>query len=196
MIFQQISGLVETDRFSLCSGPVERVAGGRIASYERLSIHAASRRGEARDGSPSGFTALHKAIKNGHLSIVKYLLDKGANVEAELNTSKERPIHLAVKSGVEDSDIIDRRLEIDKCPVNFYVTTKSDESDGEILVELLKQKPDVNACDKNNIFKSYELDRAVRNRRTFQNFQHSYQTYTKCFNSIEKTKFEKIHDLE
>ena len=60
-------------------------------------VKAAVIRGEDIDGrGPDGDTALHKACRNGHVDIVKYLLAKGANTKLKgiLNLS---PLEFACK---------------------------------------------------------------------------------------------------
>ena len=60
-------------------------------------VKAAVIRGEDIDGrGPDGDTALHKACRNGHVDIVKYLLDNGANTELK-ECSDWTPLQVACK---------------------------------------------------------------------------------------------------
>ena len=60
-------------------------------------VKAAVSGGEDIDGRGSdGDTALHKACQKGHVDIVKYLLDNGANTELT-NIFDRTPLQLACK---------------------------------------------------------------------------------------------------
>ena len=60
-------------------------------------VKAAVSRGEDIDGQcPEGETALHRACRKGHVDIVKYLLDNGANTELK-ECSDWTPLQVACK---------------------------------------------------------------------------------------------------
>lgn len=50
----------------------------------------------------NGYTALHAAAENGHLEVIRVLLDCGALADARLD-SGETPVDLAVMAGKEDA---------------------------------------------------------------------------------------------
>ncbi|KAI9916235.1 hypothetical protein PsorP6_017936 [Peronosclerospora sorghi] len=50
----------------------------------------------------TGYTALHYAVKHGHLTVVNSLLLNGANVDAICTERHSSPLHLAAKSGHGD----------------------------------------------------------------------------------------------
>jgi len=55
--------------------------------------------------------ALHVAVRNGHVDVVRLLVDAGADVEAQMTTASVSgltPLHLAVQSG--QMDVIDLLL--------------------------------------------------------------------------------------
>jgi ankyrin repeat protein len=48
----------------------------------------------------NGYTSLHLASRDGNAGVVRYLLSKGANIEATTcNMSEWRPLHLAAYNG-------------------------------------------------------------------------------------------------
>jgi ankyrin repeat protein len=48
------------------------------------------------------YTALHAAAENGHLDVIKLLLEHGARVEARLDNG-ETPLDLAIAAGKEEA---------------------------------------------------------------------------------------------
>ncbi|OUM61687.1 hypothetical protein PIROE2DRAFT_26240, partial [Piromyces sp. E2] len=44
---------------------------------------------------------LHAACKNGHIDVVKYLVEQGANIHQE-NYNYDTPLYIACKNGHED----------------------------------------------------------------------------------------------
>ena len=60
-------------------------------------VKAAVSCGEDIDGRGSDYdTALHKACRRGHVDIVKYLLDNGANTQLKVWRNRT-PLHVACK---------------------------------------------------------------------------------------------------
>jgi hypothetical protein len=60
-----------------------------------------SGRGHSRSGRVSNTTPLHMAIQGGHIDIVKYLLQQGANREAR-DKENRTPMHCAAQFGQLD----------------------------------------------------------------------------------------------
>lgn len=47
----------------------------------------------------SGYTALHYAVRAGYMEICRFLLSKGANVNATTRSGKATPLHRAATAG-------------------------------------------------------------------------------------------------
>ena len=101
-----------------------------------------------------GSTALHSAVKNGHVGKVASLLTANANIEAK-DKEKRTPLHYAARQGHVGiaSMVLARGADINslgKCgmtPLLFTVSKWSSES--EMVSVLLKHNADVQARDKN-----------------------------------------------
>ncbi|CAG9771848.1 unnamed protein product [Ceutorhynchus assimilis] len=47
----------------------------------------------------AGYTALHYAARNGHLSVCEYLVEKGADIDATTKSGLATALHRAVSAG-------------------------------------------------------------------------------------------------
>jgi ankyrin repeat protein len=103
----------------------------------------------------NGQIALHYAIKNNKLEIVRLLIKHGSNVNA-YNNDGYNSLHLAIRK--KNLDIVKLILEN-----NIYINAKTDKGDtalhmslnyqtNDITHLLLKNKADVNICDDSNYY--------------------------------------------
>lgn len=96
-------------------------------------------------------TALHVAVQNGHVELVKALLQWGANVNAE-DKKKETPLHIASREGqveivqlllVEDAIRVNQKNYYDTTPLNVALLNRNIE-----VARLLLNREDINATQE------------------------------------------------
>ena len=99
-------------------------------------------------------TLLHKAVRMGHLKIVQYLIDHGANVEAQTNGSMETPLHYAVKYSSEEmiEELLKNNIQINSLDRDHCTPLWLAVSNGkkEIVEVLIDAGADVNIQDNRN----------------------------------------------
>ncbi|RFU79741.1 ankyrin-3 [Trichoderma arundinaceum] len=106
-------------------------------------------------GRNSQDTALHIASKAGAVVIVNLLLKNGANIDAE-GQSKERPIHYAVRSHFNRSEVIqalmDGKANIDATDEDGATSLWKAAYGGQVqaVEELLKYSPNLDIPNNNN----------------------------------------------
>jgi len=76
------------------------------------------------------FTPLHNAVGEGHIEIVKLLINKGANVSA-ITTEGRTPLHMACYNG---------NKEIIECLINEGADINKQEKDGNTAVHILAER--------------------------------------------------------
>ena len=64
-----------------------------------LAVRGVDLHAHFKQGSYSGFTAIHVAAIHGHINVVKVLLGCGADMEEETASECRRPLHLAALTG-------------------------------------------------------------------------------------------------
>jgi ankyrin repeat protein len=82
-------------RFALASGTREIVAAAGAGDIARVQAELSRDPSLARSSNETGDTPLHHAARNGHLSVVRLLLDAGADPDP-VRGDGYRPIHLAL----------------------------------------------------------------------------------------------------
>ncbi len=95
---------------------------------------------KAKDGN--GRTPLHLAAQGRHLEVLRYLVDKGADLDA-LDKNGIAPLHILARSGQTEAVrlMIDKGADIDiKDPVKLTPLNMAAESGLEAMVELLIEK--------------------------------------------------------
>lgn len=111
---------------------------GRSEAVQTLLKYKADAESTALDG----FTALHFACQNGHLSVVKLLLDAKANINRCLNKSKKTPLHIACSK--EHDDIIEFLI---KKRANTELRTRQEQLACDLIAsETLRQKYDASVA--------------------------------------------------
>jgi ankyrin repeat protein len=82
-------------RFAIASGTQAIIAAAGRGDVAGVEAELARDLNLARTGNETGDTALHHAAKNGHLRVVRTLLDAGANADA-VRGDGYRPVHCAL----------------------------------------------------------------------------------------------------
>jgi hypothetical protein len=118
------------------------------------------------------FTPLHNAVGEGHVQIVKFLLSKGAKVDAVTESSRT-PLHLACYNG--SKEIIQLLLNFD---ANINIQDDEGNTPTHILAEfgwteslslLLEHKPDLSIKNKCGLVAS-ELAASIETQKLFASF--------------------------
>ncbi|XP_062575328.1 ankyrin repeat domain-containing protein 50-like [Saccostrea cucullata] len=94
--------------------------------------------------------ALHSAATSGHLAIVEYLVEHGADVNL-LSSSKENPLYFAAMKGHLHiiRYLLDHGADICGSIDTSSLCVASGEGYLEVVEELIKRGADVNLCDRN-----------------------------------------------
>jgi ankyrin repeat protein len=82
-------------RFALADGTGAIIGAARKGDIDRVNAELARNPDLARRSNETGDTALHGAVEGGHLSVVRRLIDAGANVDA-VRGDGFRPVHCAL----------------------------------------------------------------------------------------------------
>lgn len=99
-------------------------------------------------------TPLHCAVQGGNLDIVKFLFDKGADVESQ-NSYNEKPLHLAIKAGRLKivKLLLDKGANIEVKNGKYQATPLHGAVENyriDVVKLLLNRDANVNAEDKDN----------------------------------------------
>ncbi|KAF8763623.1 Serine/threonine-protein phosphatase 6 like protein [Argiope bruennichi] len=116
-----------------------------LSKLKRVNIH---------DKANDGFSLLHIAAQFGHLNIMKYLIEIGADINSE-NDAGTKPIHFAAREG--HKDIVQFLLDIDpsskhltivgQTPVHYAVLG----GHIDVLQFLIDRKFDINASSRKGV---------------------------------------------
>ena len=100
----------------------------------------------------NGYTSLAYAVYYKSEEMVKFLIDKGANVNARDN-SMRTPLHLAIKNNYNEiaKYLIKRGSDINAQNIDKHtpLITAVDTNNEEMLIELIAKKADINIQDLN-----------------------------------------------
>ena len=123
-------------------------------------------RGEDPNLTENGnITLLDQAVRNGHLQIVQYLIDHGANIEAQIHDSKEKLLHFAAKYASEEiiKELLKNNVQINSLDKDHCTPLWVAVSNGrkEIVKVLIDAGADVNIQDN---LKRKPLAIAIENR--------------------------------
>ncbi|ORX40351.1 ankyrin [Piromyces finnis] len=134
--------LLFTERFSFDDNDIYPI----IYNIEELKF-------EINNKDKDGYTFLHYACKKGCENIVKYLIDRGANVNAT-DMNNWTPLHYACEKGYENivKYLIDKGADIniqnkDRCTPLHFACDRGNEEIVKYLIE--NEKIDVNSQDDN-----------------------------------------------
>jgi len=115
-----------------------------------------------------GITPLHLAVKTGNMDIVKYLVKKGANVNAQLR-DKVTPLHWACCKGHHEivAYLISKGAEIDLKDIDGLTAlhTASQEGHLDVVSCLARNNIPINVQDKNRKRNKKKAHRFIYRRK-------------------------------
>ncbi len=141
-----------------------------------------------------GYTALHYACLNGHIEIVKKLLDKNNNVINFVNNERETPLHLASKNGhteivdllIKNGAITDEGNKYGYTPLHWA----SQNGNIDIVKALLANGADPTIVDTKD---NYTPLHVVSFKGYTEIVRELLQNYPDFINEVDKQKYTALH---